>query len=132
MNRFPSIPWRLLCVVFVLSAGALGMRLHTLTEAVESAYGFNCTVIAVDANTFAPIRIVRSQGPDSHSADILKQTYTATLQEDGTLSIIGIAYEPRKFGIAAEGYSATELTITPDTKPKVEVLMKRLGGLAAK
>ena len=107
------------------------MRLHTLSQAVERAYSFSCTVTAVDAATFTPIRIVGNQGPDMHAGDILKQTYTATLQEDGRLNIIGMAYEPRKFGIAAEGYSATVVTITPDAAPKVEVPMKRLGGLAS-
>lgn len=107
------------------------MRLYTLSEAVDSVFCFNCTVTAVDANTFAPIKIYGNNGPSVHAGNLLKQTYTATILADGTLSIIGMGYEPRKFGIAAEGYSATTLTITPDTAPKVEVLMNRLGRLAS-
>jgi len=131
-TRTPSLPWHLLFAFMAVVAVILFAKLQMVTGLLDSTYRYDCTVKAVDANTRAQLKVVAINGPSFTPKEPLKQSFTFAPTLDGNLRLAGIAYQPREFGIAVEGYSARTFTVTPDTRGEVEVLMTRLPVIAVK
>lgn len=125
-KRTLSIPWHLVFALTAVVAVILGAKLQMVTRVLDSTYRYDCTVKAVDANTFAQLKVVGVNGPPMNERDLLKQSFAFAPTPEGNLRLAGIAYQPREFGIAVEGYSARAFTVTPDTRGEIEVLMTRL------
>ncbi len=121
-----SLPWHLFFALTVVVAAILVAKLQMVTRVLDSTYRYDCTVKAIDAGTFAQLKVVGINGPSITPKELLKQSFAFAPTPEGNLRLAGIAYQPREFGIAVEGYSARTFTVTPDTRGEIEVLMTRL------
>lgn len=132
MKRFSSLPWMLALTAVSSVAVFLAMRLHSVSDTLARTYRYDCTIRAVDAVTYQPLRIMGANGPAIDSKDLFNQSYVTAFTPEGALKISGIAYEPRKLGIAVDGYRAVAITINSETPPQLEIPMKRVSEVEKK
>ena len=132
MNRFHASRWLLAFVGMSVIAAGLGWKLHVVLRTLGNTFSYDCTIKAVDAESFQPLKIMAANGPALNSKDLFNQSYSTAFTPEGALKIAGIGYEPRKLGIAVDGYHAIAVTITSETPSLVEVPMKRVPAEKAK
>ena len=126
MNRLHSIRWPLAFVGMSVLAAALAWKLHVVSRTLGNTFSYDCTIKAVDSETYKQLKIMAANGPTLNPKDLFNQSYSTAFTPDGALKIAGIGYEPRKLGIAVDGYHAIAVTITSETPTLVEVPMKRV------
>ena len=80
---------------------------------------------AVDAVSYKPLKIMGANGPAMKPKDLFNQSYSTAFTPEGAFKIAGIGQEPRKLGIAVDGYHAIAATITSETPSLVEVPMMK-------
>ena len=126
MNRLHSFRWPLAFVGMSLLAAALAWKLHVVSRTLGKTFSYDCTIKAVDSESYKPLKIMAANGPAQSSKDLFNQSYSTAFTPEGALKIAGIGYEPRKLGIAVDGYQAIAVTINSETPSLLEVPMKRV------
>jgi hypothetical protein len=130
MNRLYSFNWPLAFAGMSLLAAGLAWKLHVVSRTLGNTFSYDCTIKAVDSETYKPLKIMAANGPAQSSKDLFNQSYSTAFTPEGALEIAGIGYEPRKLGIVVDGYHAIAVTITSETPSLVEVPMKRTSAVA--
>ncbi|MES2658409.1 MAG: hypothetical protein V4689_07310 [Verrucomicrobiota bacterium] len=126
MKRLRSLSWPVAFFTVTLVAIGLGAKLHSISRTLDHTYRYDCTIKAVDGETFKALKIMGANGPGSNKEDLFSQSYATAFTPDGSLKISGIAYEPRKVGIAVDGYRAKAITITSETPALLEIPMTKV------
>ena len=130
LNRLHSFKWPLAFAGMSLLAAGLAWKLHVVSLMLGNTFSYDCMIKAVDADSYKPLKIMAANGPAMDSKDLFNQSYSTAFTPEGALKIAGIGYEPRKLGIAVDGYHAIAVTITSETPSLVEVPMKRTSAVA--
>lgn len=130
LNRLHFLKWPLAFVGMTLLAAGLAWKLHVVSRTLGNTFSYDCTIKAVDSESYKPLKIMAANGPTLNPKDLFNQSYSTAFTPEGALKIAGIGYEPRKLGIAVDGYHAIAVTITSETPSLVEVPMKRIPGEA--
>ncbi|MEO5917211.1 MAG: hypothetical protein ABIS50_23475 [Luteolibacter sp.] len=93
---------------------------------MNQTFRYDCTIKAVDSETYKPLKIAAANGPAINTEDLFNQSYSTTFTPEGALRISGIAYEPRMVGIAVDGYRAVAIKITSETQAQQDLPMTRV------
>ena len=106
--------WVYSTTILAWAVGSLSWEKHQTAKALKNvfSYCYRVTLVDADSGEVLPAGVA---GPLTSSADLFQQSQGTTAHSDGSVTISGVGYTPRKFTFTSGGYESESLTIGPDS-----------------
>jgi len=121
MKPAKPLPWRGIAISLAILSLLLGSRLYEASRALKSAFHYHCTITLIDAKTNTQLKVTNTSGPNFSSSDLIKSYNSLSYGPDGTVTVYGIACQPKTIGVGSEGYETAEITITAESPREIRV-----------
>lgn len=112
MTKTVHIGWVYLTAILALAVASLAWDRCQTSKALKDVFFYSYRVTLVDAAS-GKILPAGIASPSTSSTDLFQQSQETAIHPDGGVTIIGVAYLPRKFEFTSTGYESKSLTIGP-------------------
>lgn len=115
--------WVYSTAILAWAVALLAWEKHQTAKALKNVFSYCYRVTLVDAES-GEILPAGVAGPMTSSADLFHQSQGTSGHGDGSVTISGVGYTPRKFTFTSGGYESESLTIGPDCPFTDEIQIK--------
>jgi hypothetical protein len=115
--------WCHATVLLGCAVAFLSWERYQTQRALRNVFHYRYHITVVDAES-GKILWPSVSYPTVSRSDLFSQTYGVVAETDGSMIISGVAYTPRSFDFAVDGYRTERLTIRPGSTFAAEMSIK--------